>query len=117
MRISEKGKRMKQDIEIGIDTQSETAGGCCGGDCCGGGQQESLVSNGLTTEVLVEGMTCSHCVNSVIDEVSAVEGVQGVTVSIVPGGQSRVFIQSESILDERAIQAAVEEAGYRTVLT
>ena len=104
---------MKQDIEIGIDAQTET-GGCCGGNCCGG---SAGAPQGPTTEVLVEGMTCSHCVNSVIEEVEPIAGVRGVTVSLVPGGQSKVFIQSDSPVSEAAVSDAITEAGYRTVLS
>lgn len=103
---------MKQDIEIGTETQPQ-ADGCCGGGCCGG---SAAAPQGPATEVLVEGMTCSHCVNSVIEEVEAVEGVRGVTVALVPGGQSKVFIQSDTEVSESAISAAITEAGYRTVV-
>lgn len=106
---------MKQDIEIGTDAQADAqAGGCCGGDCCGG---NAAAPQGPTTEVLVEGMTCSHCVGSVIEELETVDGVRGVTVSLVPGGQSKVFIQSDGPVDDKAVSEAIAEAGYRTVLS
>ncbi|WP_293695680.1 heavy metal-associated domain-containing protein [uncultured Agrococcus sp.] len=104
---------MKQDVAIGIDEQAAPSDGCCGGGCCGGATEAPA---GVTAEVLVEGMTCSRCVNSVIEEVDAVPGVRGVTVSLVPGGQSKVFVQSDAPVDERRLQAAIAEAGYRTVL-
>ena len=105
---------MKQDIQIGIDEQATAGDGCCGGGCCGGNGADAPA--GVTAEVLVEGMTCSHCVNSVIEEVDAVPGVRGVTVSLVPGGQSKVFVQSDAPVDERRLREAIAEAGYRTVL-
>lgn len=108
---------MKQNIEITTpelidDTQ---ASGCCGGSCCGGGGEASADTRQVT-ELTVEGMTCSHCVDSIITEVGGVEGVGNVTVSLVPGGQSTVFVQSDAPVDGAALEAAVVEAGYRTVL-
>lgn len=108
---------MKQNVEITAPGEQidQAAGGCCGGSCCGGGEA-GVTDDRLVTEVAVEGMTCSHCVDSIITEVGQVEGVKNVTVSLVPGGQSTVFVQSDAPVDQAAIDAAVDEAGYRTVL-
>ena len=70
------------------------------------------------TEYLVQGMTCAHCVSSVTEEVSAVPGVAGVDVQLVVGGSSVVTVQSAdpgSPVADDAVEAAVEEAGYRVV--
>jgi copper chaperone len=56
----------------------------------------------------IEGMTCSHCVLSVREEVSEVPGVRAVEVDL---GSGRVIITGENMSDE-AIRAAVDEAGY-----
>jgi copper chaperone CopZ len=61
---------------------------------------------------LVEGMTCSHCVSSVTEEVGALPGVESVTVELVPGGLSRVSIATSSPVSDSDVHAAVEEAGY-----
>lgn len=66
----------------------------------------------VTSEVLVSGMTCSHCVKSVTEELSAIDGVDDVAVDLNAGGTSRVTIRSSSPLADSAVQAAVEEAGY-----
>jgi len=66
----------------------------------------------VTSEVLVSGMTCSHCVKSVTEELSAIDGVDSVSVDLNAGGTSRVTIRSSSPIAESAVQAAVEEAGY-----
>ena len=65
-----------------------------------------------TTTVQVKGMTCGHCVNAVTEEVSKVEGVTSVDVDLESG---KVTIASTSALDEGAIAAAVDEAGYELV--
>ena len=56
----------------------------------------------------VSGMTCSHCVTSVREEVSAVAGVATVDVDLVSG---RMVVGGDR-LDDAAIGAAVREAGY-----
>ncbi|MEN3357352.1 MAG: hypothetical protein V7637_1334 [Mycobacteriales bacterium] len=59
----------------------------------------------------VEGMTCDHCVQAVTSEVGRVPGVTGVTVDLAAGA---VTVTGET-LDDAAINAAVDEAGYTLV--
>jgi copper chaperone len=56
----------------------------------------------------VRGMTCSHCVMSVREEVAEVPGVEAVEVDLASG---RLRVAGEDISDE-AVRAAVAEAGY-----
>nr|WP_316316716.1 cation transporter [Clavibacter michiganensis] len=60
-------------------------------------------------------MTCEHCVASVTEEVSELEGVTDVAVELVPGGSSAVTVTSDRPLDPAAVRAAVAEAGYEVV--
>ncbi|MGY1849506.1 heavy-metal-associated domain-containing protein [Blastococcus sp. SYSU DS1021] len=62
-----------------------------------------------TASYTVTGMTCGHCVNSVTEEVSQVPGVTGVEVDLATGG---LTVTSEQPVDDTAVHAAVEEAGY-----
>lgn len=62
-----------------------------------------------TTSYTVVGMTCGHCVNAVTEEVSAVPGVSTVDVDLESGG---LTVTSDTPVDEAAVRAAVEEAGY-----
>lgn len=73
---------------------------------------ESAVASAQTAEYLVDGMTCSHCVASVTEEISSLSGVEGVTVQLKPGGSSTVSVASSAALDRDAIRIAIEEAGY-----
>ena len=57
---------------------------------------------------LVPGMHCGHCEAAVRDEVSAVPGVESVEVDLVT---KRVDVAGAP-LDDAAIRAAIEEAGY-----
>ena len=62
----------------------------------------------------VTGMTCEHCARAVREELTALAGVTGVTVDLVPGGTSAVTVSSEAPLDGQAVAAALDEAGdYR----
>lgn len=72
----------------------------------------AVSTDAVSTDYLVDGMTCSHCVSSVTEELSTVEGVEGVTVDLHPGGPSRVTVASAAPISEAAIRTAVEEAGY-----
>ena len=62
-----------------------------------------------TATYTVVGMTCSHCVTAVTEEVSAVPGVTEIDVDLATGG---LTVTSTGPVDEGAIRAAVEEAGY-----
>jgi len=62
-----------------------------------------------TATYTVTGMTCGHCVTSVTEEVSQVPGVTAVEVDLASGGPT---VTSEAPVDEAAVRAAVEEAGY-----
>jgi copper chaperone len=66
----------------------------------------------ITTDYLVTGMTCGHCVASVIDEVSLVPGVSAVTVDLVVGSASTVRVTSAAEPAIADIRAAIDEAGY-----
>jgi copper chaperone len=65
-----------------------------------------------TTTLHVTGMTCGHCVKAVAEELSAVEGVEGVDVDLVAGGTSAVTVRSAGPVSVGALRAAVDEAGY-----
>lgn len=65
-----------------------------------------------TTTYTVSGMTCGHCVTAVQTEVSQLPGVTDVQVDLASG---TVTVTSEAALDEAAVRAAVDEAGYQLV--
>ncbi len=62
-----------------------------------------------TATYTVVGMTCSHCVSAVTEEVAALPGVTGVDVDLATGG---LTVTSDTPVDEGVVRAAVEEAGY-----
>lgn len=64
-----------------------------------------------TTRWEVTGMTCGHCVHSVTQELSALPGVNEVTVDLVADGTSTVTVNSANDLNSAEVQAALDEAG------
>jgi copper chaperone len=63
----------------------------------------------VSTDYVVTGMTCEHCVRAVTEEVLGVTGVNDVTVDLATGG---LRVVSEGAVPFPAIEAAVGEAGY-----
>jgi copper chaperone len=61
-----------------------------------------------TRDYTVEGMTCSHCVLSVREEVVEVAGVSAVDVDLASG---RMTVTGQDV-DDDAVRQAVAEAGY-----
>lgn len=59
----------------------------------------------------VPGMSCEHCRNAITSEVSAVRGVTGVDVDL---GTKLVTVTGQG-LDDEALVAAIDEAGYDAV--
>lgn len=62
-----------------------------------------------TTTYTVTGMTCGHCAAAVTEEISALPDVEDVAVSVETG---KVIVTSRAPLEQDAVAAAVDEAGY-----
>lgn len=54
-------------------------------------------------------MTCEHCVKSVTEEVSTIEGVESVEVDLASGS---VVVTAAADPSREQMAAAVDEAGY-----
>ena len=63
-----------------------------------------------TSTYTVSGMTCGHCVASVTEEITEIEGVTDVAVDLPTGA---VTVTSNQLLVQAQVRAAVEEAGYQ----
>jgi copper chaperone len=61
-----------------------------------------------TATYTVPGMTCGHCEASVKKEMGAVAGVESVDVDL----KTKLVTVSGSSLDDKALRAAIDEAGY-----
>ena len=65
-----------------------------------------------TNTYTVSGMHCGHCVASVSEEVQEIAGVEDVDVVLETGV---LTVTSAQPIDDNAVKAAVEEAGYELV--
>ena len=65
-----------------------------------------------TTEYQVTGMTCGHCEMSVRDEDSRIGAIEQIDVSAATG---KLLITTQAPIDDDAVLAAVDEAGYQAV--
>ena len=63
----------------------------------------------VTSEYVVLGMHCDHCVASVTEEVSAIPGVTDVRVDLATG---ELVVTSDTDVFVSDIEAALDEAGY-----
>ena len=61
-----------------------------------------------TVTFSVPAMHCGHCERAVRDEVSAVAGVNSVDVDL----ETKLVTVTGDGLDDAALRAAIEEAGY-----
>jgi copper chaperone len=67
-----------------------------------------------TNTYAVDGLTCGHCVSAVSSELTALDGVNEVSVELVAGGTSIVTISSAAPVSNENIADALDEAGdYR----
>ena len=67
------------------------------------------------TTLDVTGMTCSHCVSAVTNELDKVDGVERVSVELHNGGTSHVTLFSDDELPQDALRHAIDEASYDVV--
>ncbi|MFF4804103.1 heavy-metal-associated domain-containing protein [Streptomyces sp. NPDC001351] len=66
----------------------------------------------VTAVYKVSGMSCGHCEGSVSSEILELPGVSSVTAVAASG---EVTVVSAAPLDEAAVRAAVDEAGFELV--
>ena len=69
------------------------------------------MTNATASTYTVSGMTCSHCVLSVTEEVSEITGVDAVDVDLATG---RLSVSGNGFSDE-AVKDAVADAGYEVI--
>ncbi|WP_458780375.1 heavy-metal-associated domain-containing protein [Arthrobacter sp. D3-16] len=88
---------------------ASSAGGC---SCCSSEPSSPRVRTG-DVEFTIEGLTCGHCVQTVEEAVSSLEGVESASVELVPGGRSRLVVSGQG--NSVAVRAAVTSAGYSVI--
>jgi copper chaperone len=63
------------------------------------------------TTYLVPGMTCEHCKAAITEEVDQIAGVEAVQVDL----EAKLVRVSGTGVDDAAVVAAIDEAGYEAV--
>ena len=83
--------------------------------CCSSGtykaKAKKLDSVAESITLKVDGMTCQHCVNRVMEAVNSIDGASG-TVHLKKG---TVDISMERHIDGEVFIAAIEKAGYAVI--
>jgi copper chaperone len=64
-----------------------------------------------TKDLIIEGMTCGHCIMNVKKELAKLAGVRVESVEI---GKGRVQYD-ESLVSHRDFERAIDNAGYRLI--
>ncbi|MFE6688068.1 heavy-metal-associated domain-containing protein [Streptomyces sp. NPDC057743] len=86
---------------------------CCTPDgSCQTGGDAAVEVGAVTSTYKVTGMTCGHCEGAVSSEIGEIAGVSAVQAVAASG---LVTVTSKAPLDEAAVRAAVDEAGYELV--
>ncbi len=67
-----------------------------------------------TNTYAVTGMSCGHCEVAIRSEVSQIAGVTDIEVRAADG---HLAVTAEGPVDDAAVLAAVDEAGYEAVRT
>ena len=104
-----------QNLESITATAAGHACSCCTPSSASGGAAATDGAAVTSASYDVTGMTCSHCVASVTEELTALDGVRSVDVDLRVGGASRVTVVSAAPLQDAVVAAAVVEAGYQLV--
>ncbi len=63
----------------------------------------------MKKELLIEGMSCQHCVKRVTQALQAIDGVQA-TVNLE---QKKAVVELAHDVSDEALIVAVDEAGYK----
>ena len=69
----------------------------------------------MNTTISISGMTCGHCVSSVMEELKSLKGVDDVSVDLNAGGISTATVTSHLTISPEEIGEAIAEAGYLVV--
>ena len=66
----------------------------------------------MKQQIAIKGMTCGGCTNTVEKALSHIDGVTGVTVSLVP---PQAIIQTENVIGTERLKAALSKAGNYSI--
>jgi len=66
----------------------------------------------MKKKILIEGMSCGHCVNHVKEALSELNGVTNVDVNLA---SKTAIIEATVDVEDKDIKFAIDDAGYEVV--
>lgn len=66
----------------------------------------------MKKKIIVEGMSCNHCVNHVTAALEEIPGVKSVVVNLET---NTAIVDAEEIVKDEEIKFAIDDAGYDVV--
>ena len=66
----------------------------------------------MKTKILIEGMSCAHCVNHVTEALKELAGVNSAEVNL---DTKTAIIETTSEVKDEDIKFAVDDAGYEVI--
>ncbi|UZQ48907.1 heavy-metal-associated domain-containing protein [Clostridium kluyveri] len=66
----------------------------------------------MKKKILIEGMSCGHCVNHVKEALSELNGVTNVEVNLA---SKTAIIEATVDVEDKDIKFAIDDAGYEVV--
>jgi len=66
----------------------------------------------MKKKIVIEGMSCMHCVARVEKSLKALEGATNVTVNLE---EKTAIVESDSDIEDSKLKETVEDAGYDVV--
>ncbi|WP_058953454.1 heavy-metal-associated domain-containing protein [Clostridium tyrobutyricum] len=67
----------------------------------------------MKKKILIEGMSCGHCVNHVKEALSELNGVTNVEVNLA---SKTAIIEATVDIEDKDIKFAIDDAGYEVVV-
>ncbi|MCU1542639.1 MAG: heavy metal transporter [Microbacteriaceae bacterium] len=101
--------------DLGLTDKNHACSCGTGDDSHDGTAASAIDGDAIREHFVVQGMTCSHCVASVTQEVTAIDGVTSVSIDLNAGGPSNIMVVSSRPIDVADVRSAVTEAGYELV--
>ncbi len=66
----------------------------------------------MKKKIVIEGMTCGHCVNHVKEALSELEGVTGVDVNL---DTKTAVLEATGDVNDEDIEFTIDEVGYKVI--
>lgn len=63
----------------------------------------------MKKEIMIEGMSCGHCVKRVENALKQLEGVERVVVILE---ECKAVVESDKEIDDSVLRDAIDDAGY-----